>query len=172
MRGRYTILLVEDNSDDVFLVRLALKGVAVRKRVVLIPDGERAVQYLSGAGEYGDRRRFPLPDLVLLDLGLRRLSGFEVLEWIRRDASFNLVPVVVLTTSVYSEDVARAYKLGANSFVTKPTDVAEFTGAVREIVNTWLISHWARLGRNAPRTRGGMRRKHGRSDQGEQPLQG
>lgn len=138
MRRRYTILLVEDNSDDVILMRRALRGIGIKKRLIAIPDGGLAVQYLSGAGEFEDRRRYPLPNLVLLDLKLRGLSGFEVLQWIRLDPSLNRLPVVVITASVYSADVARAYKLGANSFVSKLNDAAQFSAMLKDTVLTWL----------------------------------
>ncbi len=145
MGQRYTILLVEDNSGDVLLIRRALRGIGVQKKLIVIADGGLAVQYLSGAGEYADRRRYSMPHLVLLDLKLRGISGFEVLQWIRLDASLKSLPVVVLTASTYSADVRRAYELGANSFMSKHNDLSEFSAAVRDIVKTWLVVYRASL---------------------------
>ncbi len=105
MSSTCTILLVEDNQSDVFLVGRAFHKAKVPHLLQVVEDGEQAVAYLSGAGPYADRSRFPLPLFVLLDLKLPRKSGFEVLEWLRRQPAIRRVPVVILTSSDHLEDV-------------------------------------------------------------------
>lgn len=136
---RTTILLLEDNPDDVLLVRRALRNLFVKKRLIVVTQGEPAIAYLKGEGDYADRRRYPLPQLVLLDLKLRGFGGFEVLEWIRRDPSLKGLPVIVLTSSAHSHDLKRAYQLGANTFLIIPNDFAEFGPAVKQMVRGWLF---------------------------------
>ena len=108
-----TILLVEDNQSDVFLVERAFHKAKVPHLLQVVEDGEQAVAYLSGAGPYADRSRFPLPVFVLLDLKLPRKSGFEVLEWLRRQPAIRRVPVVVLTSSNHLEDVEPRLRFGS-----------------------------------------------------------
>ncbi len=132
------ILLAEDNPDDGLLVRRAFKNLAIQERLIILGDGHEVVDYLEGSGPYGNRTKFPLPKLLLLDLEMPRVSGFQVLDWIRRNANVRQLPVIVLTSSVYSQDVTRAYQLGANSFLIKPTDLAEFTVALKEMAAFWL----------------------------------
>jgi CheY-like chemotaxis protein len=117
-----TVLLVDDSPDDVFLVGRAFRQVGIPNPLVVVGDGDQAIQYLKGEGIYADREQFPIPVLVLLDLNTPRVTGFEVLTWLRQDPDFRHLPVIVLTASTYSPDVTRAYQLGANSFLTKPTD--------------------------------------------------
>ena len=116
------ILLVEDNPDHAELVRRALEQLPVTSALRHIEDGETAVAYIFGHGAYADRGRFPAPDLVLLDLRLPRLEGFEVLRRIKGDAVLHRTPVVILTTSDAERDVAAAHEHHANSFLTKPVE--------------------------------------------------
>lgn len=118
--GLPVILLVEDNPDDVLLVRRAVKKAALAVALQVVEDGDEAVAYLGGSGRYGERARHPLPDLVLLDLKLPKRSGLEVLRWVRSQSALDTTPVVVLTSSGEDEDVQRAYALGANSYLQKP----------------------------------------------------
>src|SRR5438270_829679 len=104
-----SILLVEDNDDDVLLVRRAFAKAKLGTPLAVVRDGDAAVEYLGGGGPYADRERHPLPALVLLDLKLPRRSGFEVLEWVRRHPVLRRLPVVVLTSSKETADVDRAY---------------------------------------------------------------
>ena len=132
------ILLAEDNPDDVLLIRLGFKKTGCEREIMVVPDGEQAVQYLKGEGKFEDRTKFPIPCLLLLDLKLPRLSGFDVLTWVRMRPEWKCLPVIVLTTSHYGKDIEQAYDLGANSFLTKPSDINEWMGAIEQIVRFWL----------------------------------
>ena len=138
MSGACTILLVEDNQSDVFLVERAFQKAKIPHLLRVVEDGEQAVAYLSGAGPYADRSRFPLPLFVLLDLKLPRKSGFEVLEWLRRQPTIRRVPVVILTSSDHLEDVNRAYDTGANSYVVKVADPTAVVELARAIEKYWV----------------------------------
>jgi CheY-like chemotaxis protein len=116
------ILLVEDNRDDVLLIRRAFERAAFGVRLLSVPTGMEAIAYLNGEHPYHERTRFPLPDLVLLDIKMPGTDGFEVLSWIRDQRQFSDLPVVMLTSSDEIRDVNRAYQLGANSFLVKPLD--------------------------------------------------
>ncbi len=115
-----TILLVEDEEDDVFIFRRAVKRARITNPIQIINDGESAIAYLSGAGMYADRTRYPLPLLTLLDLNLPRITGLEVLKWIREQSLLNQMSVIVLTSSAQDRDISRAYHLGARSYLVKP----------------------------------------------------
>ncbi len=116
------ILLVENNREDVWRVQDAFNHLDPVYRLIVVPDGREAMQYLRGVGLYADRSIFPLPRLVLLELNLPDFHGFEFLQWLRRQPSLHRLPTVVLTESVYSGEVKRAYSLGADSFIIKPMD--------------------------------------------------
>ena len=137
MSESHTILIVEDNPTDVMLIRRALARLKIANPVQVIADGDRAVDYLSGHDDYADRMQFPLPALILLDLKLPRRSGLEVLEWLRRQEGLRRMPVVMLTSSRQSDDVNRAYDLGANSYLVK---TVEFDG-LQEMLGT-INTYW------------------------------
>ena len=122
MRVDSMILLAEDNSTDVLLIRRAFEKVAVLNRVEVVKDGEQATAYLAGEGHYADRQRYPWPSLVLLDIKLPKKSGFDVLSWMRREPASRRVPVVMFTSSAQPGDIARAYDAGANAYHVKPSD--------------------------------------------------
>lgn len=132
------ILLVEDNEDDVFLMRRALKDAGVRNPLFVVEDGQEAMDYLSGAGDFADRRTFPLPALVLLDWKLPRKSGHEVLAWIRSQSRLDPVLVVVLTSSSEEKDVLSAYTRKANSYLVKPPTADELVVLVKSFRSYWL----------------------------------
>jgi CheY-like chemotaxis protein len=132
------ILLVEDNEDDVLLMRHAFKAIAPELRLVVLKDGQRAWDYLQGIGTYADRERHPLPRLILLDLRLPRLHGFEVLKRLRQDPGLSSVIVVIFSSSTQNSDVDFAYHLGANSYVTKPGTSAERQDVVRLLEAYWF----------------------------------
>jgi two-component system response regulator len=144
------ILLVEDNADDELLTRRAFKKNNILNDVVVAHDGAEALDYLFGTGAHAGRNVNDLPQLVLLDLNLPRVSGLDVLRRIRGDDRTKLLNVVVLTSSKEDEDVLRSYSLGANSFVRKPVEFQAFTEAVRTLGLYWLI-----LNETAPVRRGG-----------------
>src|SRR5205823_4353145 len=119
------ILQVEDDPNDVILLQHALKNVGVKNPIQVANDGREAIDYLQGAGKFGDREQFPLPCLVLLDLKLPYVMGLDVLKWIRQQIGMELV-VVVLTASAEHADIKAAYRLGANAFLTKPSEAGKF----------------------------------------------
>jgi CheY-like chemotaxis protein len=114
------LMLVEDNEDDVFLMKRALQGARVVNPLYVVEDGQEAVDYLSGAGKFADRDHYPLPAVVFLDLKLPLMSGHDVLAWIRQQREFEALIVIVLTSSNEASDLSRCYALGANSYLVKP----------------------------------------------------
>ena len=116
------ILVVEDNENDLTIIRRTLTNACLPNPRHFVESGEEAINYLVGVGPYSDREKYPLPALVLLDLKLPVMDGFEVLKWIRSQPSLKDLRVVVLTSSTHIRDVNQAYKLGANSFLVKPLE--------------------------------------------------
>ncbi len=133
-----TILLVEDNEDDVTLLRQAFQRAAVANPLHVVGDGEAAKQYLAGEGAYVDRRQHPLPALMLLDLKLPRRSGFEVLVWLRTHPGLKRLVTVILTSSPQTADIARAYDLGANSYLVKPGTPNDLFAMVHTLHLYWI----------------------------------
>ena len=129
------ILLVEDNPGDARLAMEALKEARVRNNLSIVGNGEAALTFLRREREHTGA---PRPDLILLDLNLPRKSGREVLQEIKADPEFQRIPVVVLTTSQAEEDIARAYDLKANCFITKPVDLDQFFNVIKTIEDFWL----------------------------------
>ncbi|MEG6523864.1 response regulator [Desulfotomaculum sp. 1211_IL3151] len=133
------ILLVEDNPDDEFLTLKALKKNNLANDVVVARDGVEALDYLFGTGIYEGRDTSFMPEVMLLDLKLPKVSGLEVLKRMRSDARTKFVPVVVLTSSIEERDLVESYQLGANSYVRKPVNFIEFTEAVRQLGLYWMV---------------------------------
>ena len=132
------ILLVEDDENDVFLFTRALKRLGVTHPLRVASDGQQAIDYLDGTGAFADRREFPLPYLILLDLKLPRVKGLDVLKRIR--AGTGAAPIVViLSASGNIADVSEAYALGANAYVTKPTEFDALVKMVASITDFWLV---------------------------------
>jgi len=129
------ILLVEDNPDDIELTQRAFDKNHIINEVVVLRDGAEACEFLFGGGRGGR----PLPQVILLDLKLPKVSGLEVLEKIRADESTHLIPTVILTSSKQEEDLLEGYRLGVNSYVRKPVDFNEFVEAVRQVGLYWLV---------------------------------
>lgn len=133
-----TILLAEDDSDQVLLIRRALRKANLMQPLQVVSNGEAAISYLCGEGEYADRERYPLPILVLLDLKMPRKSGFEVLEWLKQQTELRRLPVIVLTTSKERTDVHKAYDLGVNSYLVKPVAFSDLTAMIKLLDAYWL----------------------------------
>ena len=138
-----TILLVEDNAQDEMLVLRTLRKINLVNEVTVARDGQQALDYLFGAGEYAHRAGMELPAVVLLDIGLPRLSGLQVLERVRAHPRTRLLPVVMLTSSDEEKDLMRSYENGANSYVRKPLDFAEFAETVARLGIYWLATNEA-----------------------------
>lgn len=132
-----TILYVEDDEDSVFLFRHAMAKAGTNYLLNVASDGQVAIDYLQGAGKFQDRAAFPLPCLVLLDLKLPRVPGLAVLKWIRAESGLD-VPVLILSSSQHHEDISRAYKLGANGYLVKPSDLEELQEMARMLQGFWL----------------------------------
>jgi CheY-like chemotaxis protein len=132
------LLLAEDREDDILLLRKAFAKANLLNPVHLVRDGAEVIAYLTGEGKYANRIEFPLPDLLLLDLQMPKMNGFEVLTWIRQQPNLRALRVVVLTSSDRIQDVNLAYQLGANSFVVKPMDFDQFVEVSRAVKGYWL----------------------------------
>lgn len=132
-----TILLVEDNPDDVKLTERALRANKIANELLVVNDGVAAMEYLTSTAASG--RTGALPSVILLDLKLPRMDGLELLHQIRADERLKLLPVVVLTSSREETDILKSYNQGANSYIRKPVDFEQFSEAVRELELYWLI---------------------------------
>jgi CheY-like chemotaxis protein len=132
-----TILQVEDDPNDVFFFQKAMKKMGVTNPVQVASDGRQAIDYLQGGGKYADRTKFPFPCLVLLDLKLPFVMGLQVLRWIRERRGTDLT-VVMMSASAQESDIATAYRLGANGFLSKPSEARKLEEMVKAIKDFWL----------------------------------
>lgn len=133
------ILLVEDNPDDEKLTLLAFKDSNIANEMVVARDGEEALDYLFGAGAHAGRDLSIMPTVILLDLKLPKVDGLEVLKRLRENENTRRLPVVILTSSNEQQDVVESYNLGANSYVCKPVDFAQFKEATKQLGLYWLV---------------------------------
>ncbi len=120
-----TILIAEDEDDEAFLLERALKKAEISRSIQRVKNGDQVIDYLSGAGIYADRNKFPAPIVVLLDLNMPKRNGFEVLEWVRRQPVLQMTAIDVFSGSSRSEDIERALQLGANLYLKKPITLTE-----------------------------------------------
>jgi CheY-like chemotaxis protein len=132
------ILLVEDNEDDIFIMKKACQRTGIPHLLRVVTDGDMAIDYLSGKGQYADRTSHPIPEVIFLDIKMPHRDGHEVLAWIRTQPSLKSLPVVMLTGSTQTADIDRAYELGVTSYLQKVPSLAEFGQAVRIILKYWL----------------------------------
>lgn len=133
------IVLVEDSFDDAELTMRSLKNSNFVNEVIWLKDGEQAINYLQGKGDYTDRNTAVKPKLILLDLKLPKLSGLEVLERIKKDKNLHKIPVVVMTSSQENKDLEKCYELGVNSYVVKPINFSNFMKVTKEISMYWVL---------------------------------
>ncbi|EHR72762.1 response regulator with CheY-like receiver domain and winged-helix DNA-binding domain [Burkholderiales bacterium JOSHI_001] len=145
MKSR-TILLVEDNPQDEMLILRSLQRAHVANQVDVVRDGQQALDYLFRSGEFAQRPGTDLPTVVMLDIGLPRLSGLDVLQRLRQDERTKLLPVVMLTSTDEERDRLQSYRDGANSFVRKPLAFAEFAETVARLGVYWLATNEPPLG--------------------------
>lgn len=137
------ILQVEDRDEDVFLLRRAFARAEVAVTVNVARDGREAIDYLAGTGRFGDREQYPFPTLVLLDLKLPARTGLEVLGWIRAQPSTRTLIVIILSSSIDAGDVQRAYEIGVNAFLVKPSDIHALTDMCKALSLFWLTHNQA-----------------------------
>jgi CheY-like chemotaxis protein len=132
-----SVLLAEDDPNDVFLLKHAFKSAQVSNPLQVVNDGQQAIDYLSGVGEFADRTLFPFPTLLVLDLKMPRKNGIEVLEWLKSHETLSSLPSIMLSSSANPDDVAKAYQLGVNAFIVKPQGVTKRID-VAKMINLWL----------------------------------
>src|SRR2546427_3822951 len=132
------VLIAEDDPGDIFLLQRAFTLSGVPAGLYFVRDGQEAIDYLGGTATYTDRNEFPLPDLLLLDLKMPRLNGFDVLAWLRQQPVLKRLLVTILTSSDQPQDINRAYDLGANSYLLKPHNSQELSDLVSRVRQYWL----------------------------------
>jgi CheY-like chemotaxis protein len=132
------VLIAEDDPTDVFLLKRAFTLAEVPASLHFVRDGQEAIDYLEGEAAYHDRATYPFPDLLLLDLKMPRLNGFDVLTWLRRQPGLKRLLVTVLTSSDQPDDINRAYDLGANSYLLKPHNSSDLSELVAQVKRYWL----------------------------------
>ena len=138
MVARKTVLVADDDENDIRLLRRAFLRAGINVPMKWVRDGEEVIQYLQGDDPFTDRETFPIPMLLLLDLKMPRTNGFEVLEWVRKQAGLRRLLVIVMTSSDEPQDVDRAYDLGANSFLKKPDDFDDLTRMSQKLHEYWM----------------------------------
>lgn len=130
-------LVAEDDENDRFFLSRAFLDAKAHGALMFVADGEEAVDYLGGSGKFAERARFPYPDVLVLDLKMPRLDGFEVLRWMRSRSACRCIPVIVLSGSNRQEDVRRAFELGANSYLKKPCNSGQLVELASNIAAYW-----------------------------------
>ena len=133
----FTVLLVEDDLNDIFLVKRAFKMAHIHNQLQIVTDGQEAISYLRGVDKYADRQAYPLPKLMVMDIRMPRKSGFEVLEFVKSNPSLRRIPVVIVSGSDNPADINRAYESGANAYMIKPMDFREVEHLFQSITTYW-----------------------------------
>lgn len=136
----YTILLVEDEENDATLVKMAFKRNNIPNPIQWARDGLEAIAYLNGEGAYADRGRYPFPEVLILDLKMPRMSGFELLSWVREHPEYRVIPTIIMTSSRHDLDIEKAYNLGANTYMIKPSSFEELAKLVKLAHDYWAAS--------------------------------
>ena len=132
-----TILLADDNEDDIHLVQMALRKLGLDNPVYICRDGEEVIRYLQGKEPYANRQQCPFPRLLILDLKMPKLNGLEVLRWVRDHPHCAVIPTIILSTSSYKSDVQEAYELGANAYLTKPGEFTTLQTMFKDLFAFW-----------------------------------
>jgi CheY-like chemotaxis protein len=136
-----TILVAEDDPTDAFFLERAFSKLGVPIALHFVRDGQEVIDYLSGEGEFANRSAHPSPDLLVLDLKMPRVDGFEVLNWVRQHPRLKLLPVIIFSSSAQNTDINRAYDLGANSYLVKPHATEDLLVVVEKLKNYWIESN-------------------------------
>lgn len=135
---KFSVLLVEDDLNDIFIVKRAFKMADIPTPLQVVTDGQEAIAYLRGEGKYADRETYPLPKLMVMDIRMPRRSGFEVLEWVKGgQGPLRRIPVVIVSSSQNPADINRAYELGANAYMVKPMNFRAVEHLFETITNYW-----------------------------------
>jgi CheY-like chemotaxis protein len=137
INNQFTVLLVEDDLNDIFLVKRAFKKAHIPNPLQVATDGVEAIRYLQGDGKYVDRQLYPLPRLIVMDIKMPRKTGFEVLDWIKKDGILKRIPVIIVSSSDQPEDINHAYELGANAYMVKPVDFRAVETLFQSITHYW-----------------------------------
>ena len=137
----FQILVAEDNATDAFFLKRALQKEGINAPIEVVETGDLALKYLDGQEQFGDRSRFPMPKLLLLDLNMPGMDGFEVLQWLRNKPDLRRMPALVLSSSSLQQDVDRAHDLGANGYCVKPTAPEDMCDLVRALASFWFGCH-------------------------------
>ena len=138
MDTRFTVLLVEDDLNDIFLVKRAFKLAHLQNPLQVVTDGQEAINYLKGEGKYSNRDAYPLPKLIVMDIKMPRRTGFEVLEWVKGSSRpLRRIPIVIVSSSDNPADINRAYELGANAYMVKPVDFKAVEHLFQSITHYW-----------------------------------
>lgn len=135
---RPVILIADDDANDRFLMQTAFAHIGVSEAVFTVDDGASAIEYLEGGGQYADRKRFPFPNLLLLDLNMARTNGFEFLRYIRSHPTLMVIPTIVFTSSEDMKDIKQAYLLGANSYLIKAKTFDGLCDQFKFIYGYWM----------------------------------
>jgi CheY-like chemotaxis protein len=138
MSGHSTILVADDDQNDVFFIRRAFQKSGLSHPVMHVIDGQEAIDYLRGEAAFADRGRYPLPALLVLDLKMPKVDGFDVLAWVKARPEFKELPVVVLSSSSREDDIQRAQQLGADDYRVKPADFDDLLALAQDVATRWL----------------------------------
>jgi len=138
MKSERSVLLAEDDPNDVLLLQIAFREAGLHNRLHVVNDGQEAIDYLSGEGKYSDRIQFPFPALIILDLKMPRKTGIDVLQWMAGNDVLRCLPALMLSSSTHPGDIEKAYRLGVNAFVVKSPGTAQRTEFARIIKQFWL----------------------------------
>ena len=131
------ILIAEDNESDALILQRTFNLIGLGNRVEILSDGVEVIEYLSGAGKYADRARFPFPAVLFTDIKMPRVDGFELLQWLRRHPQYAVVPTIMFSGSGEAADVRRAYNLGANAYLVKPSSIEQLEKMMRRTYEFW-----------------------------------
>ncbi len=139
MNRNLTILIVEDDENDMMLLKMALAKEGIKNPLQVVRDGYEAIEYLRAEGQYKDRAKFPFPSVIFTDLKMPRMSGFEVLAWLRNHPECSVIPVIILSASNQDADVKRAYQMGANAYLVKPSQISGLQEMVKTAFDFWAL---------------------------------
>lgn len=136
-RGHLVLLVVEDDENDVLLFQIATRRSGSRHAIHSVPSAAEAIRYLRGEGEFADRVKFPVPNVILADLNMPEMNGFDFLKWLRQHPECTIIPTIIFSSSAMESDIRMAYRLGANSFLSKPSTIDSMVELLRSLFDYW-----------------------------------